>query len=747
MATKQDKSGGNENRQMRLNLTDLDKGEEKPSIVVTALDSNLQPLHTAEVDDNGNFNVPQGILDKAHRITIGPKTDKDQEVQPDSVLTYRTSQFTELIQNDALNIARLNWNKWRFFIRCVTGRVRLCRRPPWWYYNLVKAVTNIGQNLRNITPSVSIRNITPSVSISKFLSLERVSPSLSELIYGPVRCQPICIGTVEVYRRVCCCQPWIIDDLRLPDLIHHLEDVIRVIPDLPVDPNPPDPPPEIEKAFFKDGTLNELAINAPNDLAAIRALPKAEIAGYINARPYLICRGYSCSRPVRVATGYINPNGRFNICWSGFPTILRPFCHEEFAYIVKQKISGITYTIYNGIAANQWYERNEDVVLSSYSRYALACRDNEGSGAFALLDIIGDTESWNLKTPDATGWDRVAIPAYNDGLVFPAPSPAAALGANLNRNWGGTLKLNYKFSEGMKAIGARYYRISISEADNNGNPTGTREYLSDGLVWKKFVVVGTDIVTQSENLGPDTVGGNPNLFKIPYNADGAWLAGQYHGFLNTNDSRWSNPDKRHLVTIEVFDSAGTRLRPNGTPATGLPGSETQANFTYRRSFQDLGPTANVPFAALTHMFWWDNQKFIASIEYLNLNSIESLGECQFLVGGENSTFGIGYRAYHPNEMFQLSHRISWKRGLGSTSGSLLNSASNNVGQPLNPPGNSPTNTFHQMLHSNPSDPSDPHKLKKCAFTVFLTIYAKTTDGDDFGNPSVQDTAAFALEIT
>ncbi|MEO6590285.1 MAG: hypothetical protein ABIP06_13385 [Pyrinomonadaceae bacterium] len=747
MATKTDKTDGNENRQMRLNLTDLGKDDEKPGIVVTALDSNLQPLHTAEVDDTGNFDIPQKILDKAHRITVSPKTGKDEKVEADSVLTYRTAQFTELIQNGALNIAKANWTKWRFYIKCVTGRVRLCRRHPWWYYDLVRAATKTTFNSASIAQTVS--TATQSVSISKFASLERVSPSLSELIYGPFNCHTICIGTVEVYRRTCCCKPWIINDLRLPELIRDLKEVIRVIPEIPRIPNLPDPPPEIEKAFFKDGTLNELAVNAPNDLAAIHALPKAEIAGYINDRPYLICRGYSCSSPVKVATGQINPNGRFNICWLDFPTILSPFCHREYTYIVKQKISGITYTIYNGVAANQWYESDEDVVLRSYSRYALSCRDNDepGGGAFTLLDIIGDTESWNLKTPNAAGWDRVGAPAYNDGLVFPASSPAAALGANLNRNWGGTLKLNYKFSEDMKAVGARYYRISITEADNNGNPTGAREYLSDGLAWKKFVIVGTDIETQSENLGPDTVGGNANLFKIPYNADGAWLAGQYHGFLNTNDVRWNNLNKRHLVTVEVFDSAGARLRPTGTPATGLPGSETTANFTYRRRFQNLGATLNVPFAALTHMFWWDNRDFTALIEHLNFNGVQSLGECQFLVGGENSTFGIGYRAYHPNEMFQLSHSISWRRGLGSTSGTLLNSSSNNVGQPPALPGNSPTNTFHQMLHSNPSDPADPHKLKKCAFTVFLTIYSKTTDGDNFGNPSHQDTAAFALEIT
>src|SRR5262249_34904299 len=160
-----------------------------------------------------------------------------------------------------------------------------------------------------------------------------------------------------------------------------------------------------------------------------------------------------------------------------------------------------------------------DARLVSYSPFAYACRDNgePGSGAYVFLDLIGDTESWELKTPTATGWDRVAAPAYNDGLVFPAATSAAAAGANLNRNWGGTLKLNYKFSEDMKSVGAKYYRISITESDSSGHPTGTRNNLSDGLSWKKSVPNGTggvDIVSVA--LGPFPVGGQENLFLIPY---------------------------------------------------------------------------------------------------------------------------------------------------------------------------------------------------------------------------------------
>lgn len=738
----------------QLNLAGLKPDEERPKLVVTATDENRKTLQVSEVDEKGGFDLPEKILKAAHRITIGPKPDRDDAPPSEDAVRYRATDFARLIDAGSINISRRVWEKWFYFIRCVSGRVRLCRRRPWWYYELARVAA---------TPQIDFQrtaSIKPTVSLKQHAATLQpgVVASISELLYYPFRCETICNGTVEVYRRRCCCRPWIFDDIRLPDLVLELEDIIRRIPDdipFPPEPNPPDPSP-IELAFFKDGSLDELSVNARHDLDAIKRLPKAEIAEYINVRPYLLCRR-SCSSPVKVGEGKINPDGRFNICWWDRPRPIIGFCHDEYAYIVKQSFGFFTITIYNGVAANIWFDYDDEPTLTSYSWFAFACRNNgdPGDGAYVFLDLIGDTESWNLKTPNATGWDRVAAPAYNDGLAFPAPVPAAAVGTYLNRNWGGTLKLNYKFSEDMRLLGAKYYRISVVEADDDGNPVGpapagNRFYLHDGISWEKSVpdgMGGADVVPVS--LGPFTVGSQDNLFLIPYDNGpapngGDWNAGQYHGYLNTNNADWNDPTKRHLLTLEVFDDTGRRMRPNGTPATGLPGAEVTAGFTYRRRYQDIGPTANVPFGALTHMFWWDNRGLTAQITHLNKDGMLFNSECLFFQGTAGSTFGIGYRAYHPNEMFQHSHGIWWKRGLGSVAGStgvLLSSSSSNVGQPPAGPGDSPTNTFAQMLRTD----LDPTR-KKCAFTVFLNIGAKTFDGENLVVGNVQDSAAFAIEI-
>jgi hypothetical protein len=308
----------------------------------------------------------------------------------------------------------------------------------------------------------------------------------------------------------------------------------------------------------------------------------------------------------------------------------------------------------------------------------------------------------------------------------------------VNRNWGGTLKLNYMFSEDLRFRGAEYYRVSIMPADGTGAPTGPPIPWDQGLSWRK-AIAGGDIVPV--NLGPNPVGTQQALYKIPYDTalppTENWEANQYHVHLDTTDARWFSPAVRHLVMLEIFDGTGQRLRPNGTLATGLGGAETEADFTYRRRIAETGPTNNVPHGALTHLFWWDNQALVAEIAELVQDGVSSDEVCQFLVGTAGSQFGIKYRAYHPEEKFQDKHSITWQQGLNGATGTIPNAPPPlNVGVPPLDPQPSGTVSFGTMLGEH----------TRCAFAVDLEIYGKRTDGDDYGQPYLRRTAAFALEI-
>jgi hypothetical protein len=791
-----------ERNRVALQLEGLKAEEGRPDIAVSLVADDAKPIHVATAADDGTIDIPAAALKKAARVIVGPATDDPDSIDPETLVRYRPDDFAKVIEGGTFAVPRVVWEKWLIYLRCVSGKVQLCRRSPWWYESLYELATepvfripipqpdtppeffDLGAARLGASARAAAISRQPDASPveTKVVTRKPIANSVTELIAWPFRCQTICNGTVEVYRRTCCCDPWIIDDPRIPELFRDLEEIVEglrrvppwppdpppVIPPLPPDRNSPDPAPDIalgeavqvERAYiepaaiFKEGALDERAVYATTDLTAMRALRRDQLAEYINARPYLRCWHRTCGTPTKVATGTINWDGRFSICWIDWPHVLQPNCSEQYAFVVKQRFGWWELPVYNGVAANIWFNAGTDVTITSYSSLAYACRDNgePGTGAFVYLDLIGDTESWNLKTPNAAAWNAVAAPAFNDGLVFPAPSIAAAWGQNLNRNWGGTLKLNYMFSEDMQAapVGAKYYRIGITAANASGAPLGPPDYLSAGLSWDKSTAAGTVPVV----LGPFTVGSQDSLYLIPFDWDIAtstninWNAGQYHGYVNTAHPAWSDPTKRHLITLEVFDAAGARLRPTGTPATGAGGAEAVKPFRFERRYQDVGARLNVPYGALTHMFWWDNRPLEATIENLIQDGSVYTEECLFLVGTANSEFAIEYRAYHQEEMFQREHVISWQRGVpkpwisGST-GYLLPTASNNVGE-FGPPAAaeaSPTNKFSEMLRTD----LDPTRTQ-CAFTVFLTISSKTTDGDDLDNHSITKTAAFVLEI-
>ncbi len=750
--------GRNDSGNYRLELVGLNAASERPDLVVLAVDESRNVLHRQQVGSDGRFDIPPDVLKRAHRVLVGAADGKDG-VQTASAASFRGSEFASQITDGTLALAEGVWSGFKHYWVCVSGSVQACRRRPWWYDSIITAATTVATAIERSSTRLQ----------------RRAAPSVNELIYWPQRCAAVCLGSVEVYRRSCCCSPIVFDDPRIPELVVDLERYIdrrppRLPPKRGVPPPPPPPFDPLDTPFFSGGALNELALNATADLHALRSLPREAAAHYINGRAYLYHRLCTCGTVAHVGSGTLQPDGSFNICWLEALRLQLPNCYEQYAYIVKQTIGGSTNTIYDGVAAGAWFGAGDHPTLTSYSGLAFTCNET-GSGdgdAYVLLDLIGDTESHELTTPASTGWDRVAAPNDTSGLLFPGTGP----NDSHLRNLGGAVELTFNFSLAMRdpAVGAQYYRVSISRADTDGNPTGTRYYMGQGLAWQK--VVGADVVPESLGpVPPATVGGELNLYRIPY-SDEPWVGSvRYHALINTLSnvadmnlnlppaSDLVGPAANHLITLEVFNAAGERLRPLGTAATGLPGAEVAKAFKFRRWFQPGGSpgddTVEVPHAALTHLFCWDNRPPVADIERLVKNTTASNEECQFLSGVADATFAIEYRAYVADERFQYRHSIGWLRGLNASAangglGSLPTPASpGNVGEPPASAVNSGNNSFELMLtRINPPMTLPPTTvLPRCSFAVTLTTESKTTNGESLSYPYATESAAFALEIS
>ena len=244
--------------------------------------------------------------------------------------------------------------------------------------------------------------------------------------------------------------------------------------------------------------------------------------------------------------------------------------------------------------------------LTSYHSRAVGCRESDvpGEGPFVVLEDIGATPSHLLSTPSQTSFQSVAAPAYNSGLLNPVANPADAVGQLLNRNLGGDVALQYHFTESMRPVGRDLLPHPGREADASGNPVGSWAALAP-MTWSTWKL--NTATPGSIALGPHTVGPESRPVEDPVRHRRSRSARTRNG--RTASITASSPtsglaDGRYLVMIEVFNAAGARLKPAAAPAAE---AGTSAPFTFRR-WNVPASTVAVPFAALTHMMWWDNRR-------------------------------------------------------------------------------------------------------------------------------------------
>ena len=703
-------------RRARIVLDGFEEGREQPRLTVHALDATGRVIASVPVESDGTFPLEPTLPDRVARIMIGPSGAKPDERR--QFFSLPAAEFRKMIEADSeLAIAGRIWQPWLPFRRCVSGNVRRCF--PFLHV------------LDDLLVSRNLARLPEVRALVRFRPLVR---------YPFLRCSPICFGTVEVYRRVCCCHPpFAIDPDDLPIEVNPDFPIPPEDPGGPIGPRPgPDPAPfELQRLVLTGGAIDEAKIAR----LQVRAMPRTLSADvrreFVARHPFFWCH---CGPPTKVGEGFVQDGGSFSVCWRAFPTILLPHCREEFAYVVKQPIGGVLVTIYNGLAANQWFSASDQPTLTSYSPRAIGCREPDvpGEGAFVVLEDIGATPSHLLETPVQTSFQSVALPAYNSGLLNPVANPADAVGQLLNRNLGGGVALQYHFTESMRPAGAIYFRIQVAKANALGNPVGAWTVLAP-MTWSTWKL--NTATPGSIALGPHVAGSENDLSKIPYDTgdplgpNEEWQDGQYHGIIPTTDL----DNDRYLVMIEVFDTNGVRLKPAAAPPAE---AGAVAPFTFRR-WNVPASTVAVPFAALTHMMWWDNREAVADIVDIRLNGTPSSDQCQFLEGDPSATVQIGYRAYHPQPgtpSFLHFHSLVITRGLNGPSWQVANPPGAEVGEG-GPPHVSVAKTLADLLGD------EPPGHQKCAFAVNLTAHVKTTNGaGTLTNLNDSETAAFAAAI-
>lgn len=747
----------------RLHLRDLDPDVPVPELAFFVLGKDEEVLETFDVDDEGVFHLDEGVLDEARRVVLAPREaagDEPAKLSADQRLDFRPDEIRQRIVDARLELPPKWWCNLIKVRICVDGRVEHCRPTPWWWLDLQeRVVPRVRPELRfdTVRRPAALR---PTTALGD-LDLRFDRPGVVGGFFGR-RCEPVCEGSIEVFQRTCCCRPWILHDPRIPQLLDRLRELVEVEP--PVPPVPPVlrgtelvPLKALEESpLFEGGTLSELAVNARRDLTALEQLEPQARVEYINARRYLFC-WLPCGSPVRRGEGVLRTDGTFEVCWREPLRILGPFCKRQVAFKVRQLIAGQTVVIYDGLAAGEWFDSGDEIVLTSHHPDALSCptpttNPGEGEDAFVYLELVGSSQAHRIALPRPTGPTSVDLATphgrtnpTNAGLLDPAPTPADAVGQYRNRNWGGGLDLFVRFSENLEGH-AKYYRLSVLEATAGGVGTGTPTVLSAPRSWLHvFPVGGGQLDTDTVALGPFSQGGESNLYEIPYPpATGWWAAGQYHGTVDVGDFGVGG----HLIVLELFDQNGAPVAPGPLPG----GGGGNLYFKIWRSDDDAATPAqkflDVPQPQLAHYFWFDDRGSVAQIKGLSLQGVASDEECQFLEGPGTDQVRVLYRAYHPDERFQLYHTLTWKRGISGGSGSFFPSAP----PPFVAPNRRTGNVAQADATGAPSPPlTVAHLLDghgSCSFALALHTHVKTTNGSGTLNHlEGHDTGAFALTNT
>jgi hypothetical protein len=674
-----------ERRRSKLILRDVDPAVQPQSLAIYTLDAAGTVLSTAAVGENGEFDLSAEAAAEASRVVVARAAEGKEEPDLTNAVTFHAFEVSERLQaNLAIELGATQIGILFPPFRCAEGTVRHC----FPYYLAVKSLA--AELQRSAAPKIEeIFAVTPARSVTAMFRPFPIFP----------RCRPVCDGVVEVYRRTCCCPPIYYLDPRIERLKDRLREVLVDTPRIPR-PIPEPDPRQIEEAIVRNGTVDQLQVNAAADLQTLSILPPAEQVAYINVRPYLLHHSCPCGPAQKVGQGFLRPDGTFRICF--FETRPRFFCWNTYAFVVKQVINGATVTIYNGPASNNWFSDINDVDLVTYHRRAINCRAPEPSvnpNAVFLQDI-GDTPAWRLGKP-ANGINPAGpyAPVFTDGLI----NPGGLGGSPANRNLGGTLNLRLFITESLRGT-AKYFRLSyVPSANLAADPV-----FLPPMTWNFVESAGPSVTVLSYALGT-----RGNLSEIPYwNPARPWLSGQYHGQLDTSGlaAGW------FVLILELFDADGNLI---------------PAGINYVNWNSETG-TDPVPFAKLLVPLYVDNRSCYAEIN--NVTAPASTGsdpDCLYLAGGASQQVRFRYKAGFPDPNFLWSYSFWTHRGLTGTDQYLITDRTTNSALPWD------------NVDSDIGTLLEGHQ--RCAIAANLHVTAKTTDGSFSLLAQANDQIALSLE--
>jgi hypothetical protein len=434
------------------------------------------------------------------------------------------------------------------------------------------------------------------------------------------------------------------------------------------------------------------------------------------------CWWYSLEK---LGTASLNSDGSFS------KLVLLSICRNDTPdlwFVVRQKINGVERVIYarHPVPCNTYWNHpnGKPVNLLVTDPAALICRHKQPVDCldpYVMPLGVYEDEWYNV----------------HQAHIKPPATPGTDCGLYRGTDpYGTRLDLRMQFHDGLRSLpgnGVWYYRWS----HRRKGTSGAWQHIATPIAHRYLTIVGGEYVVESEDIGPHSVGTEPNLYRIP-DPNKAWLANRndlafaiwYTALWDAQQGRYipQVADGKYELKLEMFDKNGSKVKPSTAGflyilMTGIVGVADK----------NLHVQGDGSLILNIHI---DNADTVADIKSLALNG-KKAQDCQFLEYEQvTDTVEIEYVAYHPNNYL---HRYSLgvRRGISNT---LVHWVSSTTPASAAAPATESMTVANLLRKVGTKGP-----YTRCAFTVYLHTWPRTRDGRGrIRAYEAGDTSAFTL---
>jgi hypothetical protein len=672
-------------RGLRIEAEALDvrKGEDAPALTAYAFGQGGRLLGRAELKEGkGDLQIKQTKEPEAIRVVVGPPIDSEDEQEVLSALSrLDTSEVhvrgdQELKEALTFSIDRVVWGCW---LRFCTVRGTLLKRTTTGGINVDLPVCGAEVEIYEVDPVSVVLPKIPDSILDRIRQLVRQKfpppPPPEERFPGGIPFPPPGPGpgpdplpdflSAGVFERQAA--PAAAAAARSIGISPVRQELTTLMAETASAERPNETAANTsEERIFAFSSGETTTADVEEALASLRALVEApEIASAASAglqpfrtallgRPDLIrpllCWLYPRAVTMQlVATATTDDCGHFRaVFWQGCSSDTPDLYFKAY-----RRIGFFKFPIYEPlpIACHTWwdYACGSEVTLITTSPFAVTCPPCQPVIAprhWVLAMAVGNTSLAAIRGTSA------ALQATTDGSNIGLTGGGAP--------WGGDLRLRFEFDNTLRTdLNVRYYRVRYRHV-GTANPFQD----VDETVWRHYAHwVGPTLMIEPYKIGPQLVGGTPNLFEIPPALPpvGQWIIAD--AVVDTTSALFHSGtfapagpgDGLYEFELTLFDGAGTAV--NATTLGISYVVPTTLDLTTTIPTVNATTLGLVTAGRLIYQLHVDNNVCAAALQPPAIGSTASADPCGLLRYEDGDSVTLQYTASHPNGFATYAHNV------------------------------------------------------------------------------------------